>query len=173
MDQLQLGDYIRVSATEFAPVFGFSHRDPRGLYEFRRIGAKDLRTQAIFYLQVSESHYLVTRKQSLILAGDVEPGSVLYTVTSTGLHEAEVVSVDHVRSQGLFNPHTADGRLVVNGILASCYTRAVPPCLAHSLLLPVRSLFASFGQGFGGLEKWEFVVDAKNDAWRMLISGNA
>jgi hypothetical protein len=56
---------------------------------------------------------------------------------------------------GLFNPHTMDGDLVVDGIHTSIYTAAIAPSLAHSILWPIRMLFSlgldvlngSFDQG--------------------------
>lgn len=42
---------------------------------------------------------------------------------------------------GLYNPQTLDGRIVVNGIIASTYTTAVIPEAAHALLTPLRCLF--------------------------------
>ena len=42
---------------------------------------------------------------------------------------------------GLYNPHTMDGDIVVNGIKTSTYTAAIEPSLAHSLLWPVRMLY--------------------------------
>jgi hypothetical protein len=48
--------------------------------------------------------------------------------------EATVVAVSQERNTGLFNPHTLQGDIVVNGIKASFYTAVVAPTLAHSLL---------------------------------------
>ena len=40
---------------------------------------------------------------------------------------------------GLFNPHTASGTLLVDGVLVSAYTEAVHPTVAHLLLAPLRA----------------------------------
>ena len=43
-------------------------------------------------------------------------------------------------ADGLYNPHTMTGDIVVDGVLTSTYTDAVAPSLAHALLWPVRML---------------------------------
>ena len=43
---------------------------------------------------------------------------------------------------GLYNPHTMDGDIVVDGTVTSTYTAAVAPSLAHAVLWPVRMLYA-------------------------------
>jgi hypothetical protein len=42
---------------------------------------------------------------------------------------------------GLYNPHTLTGQIVVDGVLASCYTRAVHPAIARLLLSPLAMLY--------------------------------
>jgi hypothetical protein len=56
-----------------------------------------------------------------------------------------VVSVTTIHDVGLYNPQTLQGDIVVNGIKASTYTKAVKPDLAHSLLSPLRLAYAVFG----------------------------
>ena len=50
--------------------------------------------------------------------------------------------VDSKFAQGLYNPHTMHGDIVVNGIRTSSYTAAINPILAHAALWPVRMLFS-------------------------------
>lgn len=50
-----------------------------------------------------------------------------------------VMHVSDVWDQGLYNPHTTSGSLLVNGVAVSCYTSAVPFRMAHALLTPVRA----------------------------------
>lgn len=50
-----------------------------------------------------------------------------------------VTHVSDVWDQGLYNPHTTSGSLLVNGVAVSCYTSAVPFRMAHALLTPVRA----------------------------------
>ena len=57
------------------------------------------------------------------------------------LSNGTVVAVDRIKAVGLYNPHTLQGDLLVNGIVASSYTDAIPPYLAHSLLAPLRIMY--------------------------------
>jgi Hint module len=48
--------------------------------------------------------------------------------------------------EGLFNPQTLHGDVVVDGLRASSYTTAVEPAVAHRLLWPLRVLFERTGR---------------------------
>jgi hypothetical protein len=58
--------------------------------------------------------------------------------------------VTQVSRVGVFAPHTLDGRIVVNGFVASTYTVACHPVLAHALLAPLRVAYRSFGITLSG-----------------------
>jgi len=62
-----------------------------------------------------------------------------------------VVAKERVMMRGLFNPHTREDVMVVDGFKVSCFTSAVPPPLARALLWPMKML------GFGVPEA---VIDA-------------
>ena len=48
------------------------------------------------------------------------------------------MDVDEVQAEGLYNPHTLSGTIIVDGVLASDVTTAVNPVLARSLLAPLK-----------------------------------
>ncbi len=52
-----------------------------------------------------------------------------------------VVNISLERARGLYNPHTLDGDIVVNGIVTTVYTDAIRPDLAHAMLAPLRALY--------------------------------
>lgn len=58
-----------------------------------------------------------------------------------------LVAVAAVRDVGLYNPHTASGVVVVDGVIVSCYTAAVRAAAAHALLAPVRAAVRARGAG--------------------------
>ena len=70
-----------------------------------------------------------------------------------------VVAVATESSTGLYNPHTLNGDIMVNGVKTSTYTSAVAPALAHAALWPVRMLYSlgydvvngAFDQGVQGV----------------------
>jgi hypothetical protein len=63
-----------------------------------------------------------------------------------------VSSVSQTVEAGLYNPQTLQGDIVVNGIIASTYTTALPPDTAHALLLPLRALYSAFSLLVNGFE---------------------
>jgi Spondin_N/Hint module len=92
----------------------------------------------------------------LVPASTIRPGDSLLSPTSTPL---PVLSTSRTHARGLYNPHTLSGDAVVSGVRVSCYTRAVPPPLAHALLAPLRFLHVA---GALGPARW---------AGRKLASG--
>ncbi len=52
-----------------------------------------------------------------------------------------IVAVTRERRAGLYNPHTLDGNIVVDGVLASCYA-TVEPAIAHPVMWPLRALYS-------------------------------
>ena len=52
-----------------------------------------------------------------------------------------VIAVGSARKDGLYNPHTLQGDIVVNGVLTSTYTSAFSPVLAHLVFAPLRALY--------------------------------
>lgn len=77
-----------------------------------------------------------------VLAGRVEVGDFLLVRTGAGEDEAvrleEVVDVQQVVGSGVFAPLTAEGTVVVDGVVASCYAVVDSQAIAHWAFLPVR-----------------------------------
>ena len=57
--------------------------------------------------------------------------------------KAAVTKVHTAWAQGLYNPHTMHGDIVVNGVQTSTYTQGIAPALAHAALWPVRAMYAA------------------------------
>lgn len=76
---------------------------------------------------------------ALVSAASVRIGDVLQLANGS---DSPVVVVEDVSADGLYNPQTVDGNIIVDGIVASTYTTAVHPCVAHAALLaPIRFLY--------------------------------
>jgi len=58
-----------------------------------------------------------------------------------------VVGVGCVDLPGLYNPHTLDGDITVDGVVVSTWTAAVPPAVASAALSPLRWLVATTAGG--------------------------
>jgi len=74
-------------------------------------------------------------------AAAAAPAAVWAPVTAVAVDAAPV-------ARGLYNPHTLDGGVVVNGFAVSTWTAAVAPRVAAAALAPARAAFAA---GWGGV----------------------
>jgi Hint module len=133
MDQLAVGDRVRVGPSEFSTVFMFTHKlggeDKR---EFVRIDVASGDS-----ITATAGHYLFAGG-SLKTAASVRAGDSLTLATGA---LSTVTEVSRVLMSGLYNPQTEDGRIVVDGIVASTYTQTVHPSVAHALLAPLRFMY--------------------------------
>lgn len=143
MDALRVGDRVQTSAGAFSRVFMFTHRVAGGSNSF-----VELRTAAGRSLRASAGHLLYA-DGALRPARAVSVG--MRVVGGDGAPDA-VVRVRDVEGDGLFNPQTEQGDIVVDGVVASGYTEAVRMPAAHALLAPVRAAFGRFGVASGALE---------------------
>ena len=131
MAELEVGDSVLVDANTYSEVYMFSHRyaDFTGPFVF-------IQTESGEELMLTADHYLYINNKlavaSTIVAGD--------RVTKGDGSDAIVSAVTTKVAEGLYNPHTMNGDIVVNGVKTSTYTAAVEPNLAHSLLWPLRML---------------------------------
>ena len=135
-DEIQLGDKIMVGPKQYSQVFGFTHRQKNGYFrflEFHLSSGSDFR--------VTPGHYLYVNNE-LKTARSVRVGDVLKHRKGGFV---TVISIDHKLHEGIINPQTVHGDIVVDNIVASTYTDAINPHAAHSLLLPMRSVFRVFG----------------------------
>lgn len=137
MDTLQTGDSVLVGDNRYSPVFVWTHRVAHVDYEFVRI-----HTGLPTPLLVTGSHLLYAgcgNARALVAARKVAVGDCL--ISGERSSPLLVLHVDRIRCSGLFNPHTATGDIVVDGVLASTFTLAVPPFTGHALLTPVRAAY--------------------------------
>lgn len=143
MSQLSIGDLVRVSSDDYSPVFMFTHRLTSTPYDFVRIT-----TESGASIALTRSHYLHV-DATLKAARDVAIGDQLTLADGS---RSVVATIAMERSIGLYNPQTVHGSIVVDGVLASTYTRTVAPGAAHSLLAPLRMLYNALGMSTCSLE---------------------
>lgn len=155
MAALQLGDeVVSRPGGEASAVYLFTHRQPEGLHDFLRITAAPVArsggapTASVAVarnrtLTLSAGHYVYASAAAagggagmarLVTARTLRAGDRLRDAGGATL---VVVSVLPVTAAGLYNPHTLDGGLVVDGVHVSCLTAAVAPRLARALLAPL------------------------------------
>lgn len=131
MEDLSIGDRVAVRNGRFSPVFMFTHKLSDTEHAF-----VTLRTASGARLALTAGHYLYANG-ALVAAGGVRVGDEL---ALGGGGSSAVVAVRRATARGLYNPQTVAGDVVVDGVLASTYTTAVEPALAHALLAPFRWL---------------------------------
>lgn len=133
MKELAIGDVILSKPNVWSEVFMFSHRT--------------IQTKSLFIsLQTNNSmvsltpdHYIYANGK-LVVARQIQVGDML--VNEKNLYE-KVTSIKSEYKVGLYNPHTMNGDVIVNGIWTSTYTQAVEPHLAHMALAPIRALYSN------------------------------
>jgi len=132
MDALKVGHKVRVGPKEHSEVFMFSHQYTDAQATFVKLQT------ATGAIQLTESHYLFVNGKAA-QASTVKVGDLLETATGA---PAAVTGISTVRATGLYNPHTMQGDIIVNGIRTSTYTDAITPTLAHAMLAPIRALYS-------------------------------
>jgi hypothetical protein len=140
MSHLAVGDTVRVSRASFSKVILFTHSDESATTEFVRIETSSGQT-----LSASPGHYVYSNSK-MIIASDVKEGDVMYDERPTG-NLSTIVTVTKTsreRKQGLYNPHTIDGDIVVNGLRTSTFTAAISPLVGKLLLFPLKVLSTRF-----------------------------
>lgn len=136
MDALSVGDRVEVAKGTFSEVFMFTHKLADAAHEFVQIT-----TASGNILRLTAGHFLP-------INGNQAPASVAKIGDNVELADGSfsaIVEVDTVADVGLYNPQTAHGAIVVDGVRASTYTTAVAPSAAHALLAPLRAAFGRFG----------------------------
>lgn len=144
LDELHVGDKVASGAAgKSSPIFMFSHAGREGLFEFVQL------VTTMGALRASAGH-LVHSGRGPLRARDVIVGDELPRIDGS---YATVTAIKRVTDQGLFNPQTLDGNIVVDGFVVSTYTEAVPVKAAVPLLAPARALFVAAGidASFGSL----------------------
>ena len=131
----------------FETVFMFSH------YSAERTAHVSLTTQSNFSLSLTAGHYLWVTKAhqshpSIVRAGDVHVGDAAWISTTasakTNAFVTDTIAAIAIEEKnGLYNPHTPSGCIVVNGLAALTFTETIPSsCLWHSIVtMPARIIF--------------------------------
>ena len=126
----------------------FSHRDPHALSPFIHI-----RTAAGSMLRATPGHYVWAAQQAnessatLVKAGSLQLGEYVWAAFGdscrNSLLPSKVVELSTELSRGLYNPHTASGSIVVDGIAAATFTDTLPASVAFhtAVTFPARILY--------------------------------
>lgn len=128
MHQLSAGMEVMHDESESSRIFLFTHRLSEIKSWFYRI-----ETASGHAVTLTGRHYMHANGV-LASADSVKIGDEVRTISG----KSAVTAVSKVLATGLYAPHSMNGDLIVDGIVVSCYTRAIHPRVAHALLMPVR-----------------------------------
>lgn len=133
MSNLSAGQVVKVSSRRTSPIFLFTHKQKAATVDF-----VELKTMSGHNITLTPGHFLYVNGH-LRAAKDVSVGDILQTLEGA----SHVISAEKTVEKGLYAPHTLQGDIIVNGILASTYTTALRPMIAHTLLWPFRAIARS------------------------------
>ena len=157
MSDLQVGDSVLTvdenNRLVFSPIVLHLHRSPREKGKFLV-----LRTDTGHSLQLTPQHLVYRKLQSgpemstlhtsnikhfrAVFASDVKKGDFLLVHDmDKGLMSGVVVNVDETNQIGLYAPLTSQGNIVVDDILASCYSDFDSHELQHIAFSPFRWMY--------------------------------
>lgn len=136
MDRLRVGDLLDVpgwrDGTDRVLLFTHASR-----YAVARFVAMAMEGRV---LKVTAGHYVHVWRDGGFIFGRADGVVVGEYLKGSDGGKLRVEKVWESVEIGLYNPQTASGDVVVEGVRVSTYTEAVEPGVAHALLVPVRAM---------------------------------
>ena len=134
MEELETGDNVltinmETGKKEFSTVYMWGHRDADTTENYYEVttenGAKIVLTNE-HYLYVAENGYTGStfNNTTKLKPSLLKPGQALWVMTASGLECSNITTIKQAKHRGLFNPFTLSGTIVVDGVLASCYSES-------------------------------------------------
>lgn len=126
---------------KFSEIYAWGHRDFEVECTFRKIttGSTSLFVTAKHLVAIASNH---ADSLEYVLARDVKVGDIIYVMDGDGsASTASVTSVSEEVKPGLFAPLTMEGTILVNGVVASCYSEVPLHYSIHAALAPLRMLY--------------------------------
>ncbi|VDO07462.1 unnamed protein product [Haemonchus placei] len=134
LDDLKVNDWVQTlkgAEVRYAPVTFWLHRVPSQKAEFVRLELSDgteLKLTAKHFIYrtkcTDEGNQVTTDELSreAVLAEKIVEGDCLYQVVGDEhVRTARVTKISSVTETGIYSPMTSNGRIVVNGVYASCH----------------------------------------------------
>lgn len=153
MDSLSPGTAVASGREAFSHVHGFSHRFVGStLHKFVQVvtfGGTNLTATGGHYVYKFE-RVDSQERPALVTMDEIRIGDRLLKHDG---NKSTVVGIQTVWKRGLINPHTLNGDIIVNGFVASCYTRHVGSYTSQALLVPLRAIFRISGACVSVFEK--------------------
>jgi len=125
MRDLKIGDKVLVGPNKYQEIYSFGHKlsesDATGKTEYRKISVvgQGHAPTSSSVLEVSPDHLIYRHGEDTpVPASVLEETDLLVGKNGEALH---IRKIETVYQGGLYHPYTADGTIVVGGILASTY----------------------------------------------------
>jgi Hint module len=140
MAKLSIGDSVLVAKDTYSPVFLWTHADAAHTStDYITIST----STTSLTLTAGHHVYLAGKSGHSVEARHVRVGDLVSTTSS--FDGEPVTSIKRgVLASGLYNPQTLHGSIVVDDMVVSTYTSAVPPRIAHAALAPLRVAYRAF-----------------------------
>lgn len=153
LGDLRVGDRIltvnNAGILKYTPVILFLDRLPRAQGHFLRIRVQDGSHLTIspYHLIYRISNHHFNSNSSIsewrswtrpVFAKDLEPGMLVLVQRDNSVTVQNVTEILSVESRGAYAPLTAEGTILVDGVLSSCYAATEYEALAHAALIPAR-----------------------------------
>ncbi len=158
MENLALGDDVLTcdltGQLKFEPIILFSHGDKTKTGQYLTLSLSDSSTMSL-----SSEHLIhVGKLGNLKAASQLQVDDIIFVADNAKdtVTHVSVVAIKVESKKGMFAPHTTGGSIVVDGVVASCYTTVLPPVVAHAMLLPARWLHALLPLSW---YRWLFLYD--------------
>lgn len=132
MDQLKVGDRVKVDADTYETVIGWLHYDPTGNMTVICLAAHSYSNDK-YEVCASEDHFIPSMGK-LVRFGDVKVGDLLSNAEDNDNLQVVSVYAYSYSTTGVFAPATPSGKLIVNGVLVSTYAYIAPNSLAKDIL---------------------------------------
>ena len=142
IENLQIGDDVLTMNADgqliYSPIIAFLDRVPSSIINYVQII-----TESNHKLLITASHLMFRNDSSMPLyASDISPGDYIFTLdVNNNIKHSKVTHITTMTAVGKYAPLTAEGTLIVDGVLASCYANVIAEQSdIHALFAPLRLL---------------------------------
>ncbi|EYB96349.1 hypothetical protein Y032_0151g2819 [Ancylostoma ceylanicum] len=162
LDELEVDDWVQTlkgAEVQYAPVSFWLHRVPHQQAEFHKIELSDgteLKLTAKHFIYkttcptADEGELVDELSRQAVFADKVSEGDCLYKVTEDErVITARVTKVSKVTETGIYSPMTSNGKIIVNGIYASCHNIVESYSLQNTFFSYVDTLRKWYSSIFG------------------------
>jgi hypothetical protein len=123
MKELSIGQKVMVyekGEIKFQRLLGWTHKKQEGTYKYIELETDNDK------IVLTPGHYIICNNE-LIRAIEVKVGDKLLSSINGKILKTTVLRTRVFDDElGIYNPHTQIGTIIVNNIVASCYTSALP-----------------------------------------------